>query len=94
MRVTYDKLKRYVEASPGYVLKERGNDVELVFTTPSLEEAAGIGEGEGHRLIVLRGVREGEYVRFTQAQIRSGEHVEPLDLKDLELWLEYIENFA
>lgn len=67
--------------------------MELVFYTPSLGEAAGVGSGGEGRQIVLRGVKEGDYVRFTYAAVKEGEALRPLDLRDLELWINYIESF-
>ncbi|MCI4464826.1 MAG: hypothetical protein JHC22_03420 [Thermoproteus sp.] len=93
MRVPYDKLRRYVETSPGYAMRESGNSVELHFATPSIAEAAGIGEGGEGRQIVIKGTRRGEYVEFTEAYIKAGDREEPMDLRDLELWIQYIENF-
>lgn len=93
MEIRYDKLKRFAEEAQGYILNERGNEVELIFYTPSLGEAAGVGSGGEGRQIVLRGVREGDYVRFTYAAVKDGEALHPLSLKDLELWINFIESF-
>ncbi|MEL9990251.1 MAG: hypothetical protein QXP98_02145 [Thermoproteus sp.] len=92
MRVSYDKLKAYVESATGYSMRELGDEIELVFNTPSIEEAAGIGEGGEGSQMVLKGVRRGPYVEFKEAYVRRGERTEPIDLRDLELWLQYIEN--
>ncbi len=92
MRVSYDKLRRFVESASGYSMTELGDKVELVFNTPSIEEAAGTGEGGEGRQIVLRGVRRGDFVEFTEAYVRSAAGSEPMDLRDLELWLQYIED--
>ncbi|MGC8582803.1 MAG: hypothetical protein ACP5I3_05670 [Thermoproteus sp.] len=93
MRVSYDKLRRYVESTPGYAVREVGDSVELYFATPSMDEAAGIGEGGEGRQIVIRGTRRGDYVEFTKAYVKAGDKEEPIDLRDLELWIQYIENF-
>jgi hypothetical protein len=42
---------------------------------------------------VIKGTRRGEYVEFTEAYIKAGDREEPMDLRDLELWIQYIENF-
>lgn len=93
MLISYDKLRRFVESATGYTMVEIGDRVELVFNTPSMEEAAGVGEGGEGRQILLRGVRRGDLVEFTEAYVRSGAGSEPIDLKDLELWAQYIESF-
>lgn len=92
MRIRYDKLRRFVENAEGYSLREEGGEVELVFATPSLGEAAGIGEGGEGRLIVIKGVREGDYVVFKKAYVKGGEAEAPIDLRELELWIGYIED--
>jgi hypothetical protein len=42
---------------------------------------------------VIKGTRRGEYVEFTEAYIKADDREEPMDLRDLELWIQYIENF-
>lgn len=85
-------MRRFVESAAGYSMIELGDRIELIFNTPSMEEAAGTGEGGEGRQIVLRGVRRGDLVEFTEAYVRSATSSEPMDLRDLELWIQYIES--
>ncbi|ABL88740.1 conserved hypothetical protein [Pyrobaculum islandicum DSM 4184] len=84
-----DKLRKL---GNGYNVVIRGRQVEVVFTTPTLGDAASDPElGDERRTIVIRGVIEGDMVKIIDAYVEDQYGYRgKIDLRDLELWIEYI----
>ncbi|RFA94327.1 hypothetical protein [Pyrobaculum aerophilum] len=78
----------------GYEVVVRGGEVEIFFTTPTIGDAASNPEaGDERRRIVVRGVVQGEEVKLTDAYVEEeGGAKRRINLRDLELWVEYIKN--
>jgi hypothetical protein len=76
----------------GYQVVVVGREVEIVFTTPTLGDAASNPElGGVRRRFVIKGVVEGDAVRLVEAYVEDeagGRN--KVGLRDLELWLDYI----
>ncbi|MFN7106301.1 MAG: hypothetical protein ACK4M3_06960 [Pyrobaculum sp.] len=91
MLLPLEKLKKL--AAGGYEVKILGNEVEVSFPTPTLADAASHPElGVERRQFVVRGVVERDVVRLVEAYVEEPTGKRHVDLKDLELWVEYIKN--
>jgi hypothetical protein len=78
----------------GYQVVRRGREVEIIFITPTIGDAASDPElGGEKRLFVVKGVVEGDWVRLTEAYVEepTGER-NRVNIRDLELWIQYINN--
>jgi hypothetical protein len=71
-----------------YQVVRRGREVEIIFVTPTIGDAASDPElgGERRRFVV-----EGDGVRLTEAYVEgpTGER-NRVAIRDLELWIQYI----
>ncbi|MEM0483881.1 MAG: hypothetical protein QW434_04165 [Pyrobaculum sp.] len=89
--VPLEKLLRLREG--GYEVVVKGGEVEIFFTTPTIGDAASNPEvGDERRRIVVRGAVEGDGVKLVEAYVEEGGAKRRIDLRDLELWIEYIKN--
>jgi len=71
-----------------------GKGVEIVFTTPSIAEAAANSElGAERRRIIIRGVASGDVVEIVEAYVEdeAGKRTR-INVGELELWAEYVKN--
>ena len=76
----------------GYQVVRRGREVEIIFATPTIGDAASDPElGGKRRLFVVKGVVEGDRVRLTETYVEepTGER-NRVNIRDLELWIQYI----
>ena len=72
----------------GYQVVRRGREVEIIFVTPTIGDAASDPElGGERRLFVVKG----DWVRLTEAYVEepTGER-HRVNIRDLELWIQYI----
>jgi hypothetical protein len=76
----------------GYQVVRRGREVEIIFVTPTIGDAASDPElGGERRRFVVKGVVEGDGVRLTEAYVEgpTGER-NRVNIRDLELWIQYV----
>jgi hypothetical protein len=76
----------------GYQVVRRGREVEIIFVTPTIGDAASDPEmGGERRLFVVKGVVEGDWMRLTEAYVEepTGER-NKVNIRDLELRIQYI----
>jgi|GEM_PF-961323 hypothetical protein len=86
------KLKQFVQGNPNYTLRYIEGYLELEFAAPPLSEAAEQDvEGEAAFVIVKFQI-DGDYLTATEAWVEQGDHRRPMDVGQLEPWLEYIES--
>lgn len=90
--IPLEKLERLAEG--GYEVVWRGGEVLILYTTPTLADAASSPQlPVERRRFVIRGVVEGEYVKLVEAYVEEGGGSRrAVDIRDLELWVEYVKN--
>lgn len=77
----------------GYTVREEGREVTIEFQSPTLGEAASSPEaGEERRVVAVRGIKEGDKVRLVEAYVEGAGERRRIDLRDLELWIAYVES--
>jgi len=90
----YIPLEKLDKLGKQYEVRRGGNEVEIVFTTPSIAEAASNPElGTERRRIIMRGVVSGVVVKIVEAYVEdvAGRRTR-IDVGELELWAEYVKN--
>jgi len=90
----YIPLEKLDKLGEQYEVRRVGKEVEIVFTTPSIAEAASNPElGAERRRIIIRGVVSGAVVKIVEAYVEdeAGRRTR-IDVGELELWAEYVKN--
>jgi hypothetical protein len=95
LRVTFSKLKKYVEEQGGYDLHEEKGEVALSFI-PTFPEAQEKGaEDSPPPRVIMHGRLEAGFLTFDVIEIEQDHKVRTKDLETAELaygtWLEFIE---
>ena len=95
MRISYSKLKAMCESVPSYRFSENGDLIEVLYYPPSLSYASGIDEdSENAResVIVIRGVRRGDFVEIEEAYVEGPWGRRRLTEDELQLWVMEVES--
>ena len=94
MENIYIPLEKLDKLGEQYDVRRKEDEVEIVFITPSIAEAASNPElGAERRRIIMRGVVSGDVVKIAEAYVEdeAGKRTR-IDVGELELWAEYVKN--
>ena len=94
-RINYNKLMNFVRNNPLYEVIERGDTVELLFHTPSEEEAAGTEATSDEPRPVMRIVftRVGDDLIPREAWLERGGTTRRLSIDEFDTWLEFVDMY-
>ena len=94
LKVTYSKLRRYIEEQGGYDLYETDGKVELSFV-PSFPEALEKSMGDSTPRVTMKGILDSDRLTFSSIIVEEDGITREKDPETAELtyksWLAYIE---
>ncbi|AFZ70180.1 hypothetical protein Calag_0411 [Caldisphaera lagunensis DSM 15908] len=91
--IKYQKLIKFIENNPAYSYKEEGNIIEIIFNTPSIQEAAesdDVSETGRNMHIMLRRNKNDE-IEVIDAEIEGLNYHKKMSKEEIEWWLNTID---